>query len=58
MAYFRNFKNIAIQGTAAYEKSVVEQLDRLWNTWTGWAVLRAIIDTGKTVTMRAVHEGR
>jgi hypothetical protein len=51
MAYFRDFKNIVIQGPPAHEKAVLEQLDKLWNTWTGWAVLRGVIDTGKTVTI-------
>ena len=48
---FRNFKTIVIQGPPAYEKSVLEQLNKLWDTWTGWAVLRGIIDTTKTVTI-------
>ena len=49
--FFRNFKTIVIQGPPAYEKSVLEQLNKLWDTWTGWAVLRGIIDTTKTVAI-------
>src|SRR5262249_36406397 len=48
---FRNFKTIVIQGSPAYEKSVLQQLNKLWDTWTGWAVLRGIIDTTRTVTI-------
>ena len=48
---FRNFKTIVIKGSPAYEKSVLEQLNKLWDTWTGWAVLRGILDTTKTVTI-------
>jgi hypothetical protein len=46
---FRNFRTIVIQGPPAYEKSVLEHLNKLWDTWTGWAVLRGILDTTKTV---------
>jgi hypothetical protein len=49
--FFRDFKTIVIQGSPAYEKGVLEQLNKLWDTWTGWAVLRGIIDTTKTVTI-------
>jgi hypothetical protein len=49
MTFYRDFKNIVISGSAAYERSIVAQLDRVWGTWTGWAVLRAIVDTGNTV---------
>jgi hypothetical protein len=49
--FFRNFKTIVIQGSPAYENSVLEQLNKLWGTWTGWAVLGGILDTTKTVTI-------
>ena len=51
MTIYRDFKNIVVKGSPMYESSVVEHLDRVWGTWTGWAVLRGIIDTGKTVTI-------
>src|SRR5262245_22246850 len=47
--YYRDFKNLVVKGSPLYQSSIVEQLDRVWGTWTGWAVLRAIIDSGKTV---------
>ena len=47
---YRNFKNVVIKGPPPYQRSVVEQLDKVWATWTGWAVLRGVIDSGKTVT--------
>src|SRR5262249_28723366 len=34
-----------------YEAFVVEQLNKVWGTWTGWAVLRGILDSGKTLTI-------
>jgi hypothetical protein len=49
--YYRDFRDIVIKGSPLYRSSVVEQLDKIWGTWTGWAVLRAIIDSGKTVTI-------
>jgi hypothetical protein len=49
--FFRDFKTIVIQGPPAYEKSVLELLNKLWGSWTGWAVLRGILDTTKTVTI-------
>jgi hypothetical protein len=42
--YYRDFKTVVIEGSPAYERSVVEQLDKLWAKWAGWAVLRAILD--------------
>jgi hypothetical protein len=48
---FRNFRTIVIKGSPAYEKSVLQQLNKLWDTWTGWAVLRGILDTSRTVTI-------
>ena len=48
---YRNFKNIVIKGSPLYQRSIVEQLDKVWATWTGWAVLRGVIDSGKTVTI-------
>jgi len=48
---FRGFKTIVVKGSPLYQSSVVEQLEKLWKTWTGWAVLRGIIDTGKKVTI-------
>jgi hypothetical protein len=64
---YRNFKNIVIDGgyflkgifpghvqefrRDQYEASIVEQLDTIWDRWAGWAVIRAIIDSGKTVTI-------
>src|SRR5215468_4435632 len=48
---FRGFKTIVVKGSPLYQSSVVEQLEKLWKTWTGWAVLRGIIDTGKTLTI-------
>jgi hypothetical protein len=64
---YRNFKNIVINGDSflkgifpsavqrqqrdQYEASIVEQLDTIWKTWTGWAVVREAIDSGKTVTI-------
>jgi hypothetical protein len=64
--YYRNFKNVVIDGgyflqdlfasyaqrlRDQYEARVVEQLNQAWATWTGWAVLRSIIDTHKTLTI-------
>src|SRR5262249_52356496 len=49
--YFRNFKNIVIDGPTAHQRDTVEQLNRVGGTWTGWAVLRSIIDTQKTLTI-------
>jgi hypothetical protein len=49
--YYRSFKNIVIKGSPLYQSSIVEQLEKVWRTWTGWPVLRGIIDTGKTVTI-------
>src|SRR5262245_33343408 len=49
MALYREFRNIIIDGSTAYERSVIEQLNKAWATWTGWAVLRSIIDSGNTV---------
>jgi len=51
LAFYRNFKNIVIMGPSDYEGSIVAHLDKVWGTWTGWAVLRGILDTGKTVTI-------
>jgi len=49
MIFYQDFKNIVIDGSSVYERSVVTQLDRAWSTWTGWAVLLGIIEAGKTV---------
>lgn len=49
MAFYRDFRNLIIDGSPAYVRSVVEQLNKAWATWTGWAVLRSILDTGRTV---------
>jgi hypothetical protein len=49
--YYRGFKNIVIKGSPLYQTSIVEQLEKVWRTWTGWSVLRGIIDSGKTVTI-------
>src|SRR5262245_1480137 len=49
--YYREFKNIVVKGSPDYRRTIVEQLDKIWQTWTGWAVLRGIIDSGKTVTI-------
>jgi hypothetical protein len=70
--YYRNFKCIAINGDYflqgifpshvqqyrrdQYEASIVEQLDTIWDRWAGWAVMRAIIDSGKTVTISPYTE--
>ena len=49
MVKYRDFANITIEGTTDYEKSVNELMDKLWDTWTGWAVIRKIADSGKKV---------
>src|SRR5262245_60717767 len=38
--------NILIHGSQAYERSVVEQLEKVRKKWTGWAVLKSIFDAG------------
>jgi len=48
---FRGFKTIVAKGSPLYQSSVIEQLEKLWKTSTGWAVLRGIIDTGKMLTI-------
>jgi hypothetical protein len=48
---YRGFKNIVIDGPAAQQRNVVEQLNRVWATWAGWAVLRSIIDSPRTLTI-------
>jgi hypothetical protein len=48
---YRDFKNIVIEGPAAQQRDVVEQLNRVWATWAGWAVLRSIIDSPTTLTI-------
>jgi hypothetical protein len=65
--YYRNFKCIAVDGSYflkgifpssvqqfrrdRYEASIVEQLDTVWARWAGWAVMRAVIESGKAVTI-------
>ena len=50
--YYRDFKNIMIDDPPEHQRDVVGQLDKAWATWTGWTVLRAIIDTpGKAMTI-------
>jgi hypothetical protein len=49
MALFRDFANLVIDGPPAYERSVAEQLDRVWDTWTGWAVLLSVLEAGQPV---------
>jgi len=49
MLKYRDFTNITIEGTTDYEESVKELMDKLWDTWTGWAVIRKIVDSGKNV---------
>jgi len=49
MVKYRDFANITIEGTTDYDKSVNELMDKLWDTWTGWAVIRKIADSGKKV---------
>jgi hypothetical protein len=48
---YRQFKNLTIKGSAEYEQAVHELLDTLWASWTGWAVIRQVVDTGKQVTI-------
>jgi hypothetical protein len=48
---YRSFKNIVIAGPPAHQRDVVAQLDKVWASWTGWAVLRSVIDSRKTVTI-------
>jgi len=64
---YRNFKSIVINGDYflqgifpsavqrqqcnQYEASIVAQLDMAWSRWAGWAVIREIIDSGKTLTI-------
>lgn len=49
MALFRDSANLVIDGPTAYERSVAEQLDRVWDTWTGWAVLLSVFEAGQPV---------
>jgi hypothetical protein len=49
MVKYRDFANITIEGTTDYEKSVTELMDKLWDTWTGWSVIRKVADSGKKV---------
>jgi hypothetical protein len=48
---YRDFKNIVIDGPAAHQRDTVEQLNKVWATWTGWAVLSQIIESPKTLTI-------
>jgi hypothetical protein len=51
ITHYRGFKSIVVKGSPDYQSSIVEQLDKIWATWTGWTVLRAVIDSGNTVTI-------
>jgi Effector protein len=46
---YRQFENLTIEGSADYEKAVCDLLEKLWGTWTGWAVIRGVVDTRKKV---------
>ena len=51
MAYYRDFNTIVIKGSPDYERSMAAHLDKVWGTWTGWAVIRSFLDTGRSVTI-------
>jgi hypothetical protein len=46
---YREFENLTIEGSADYQKAVYDLLEKLWGTWSGWAVIRAVVDTRKKV---------
>jgi hypothetical protein len=46
---YRQFENLTVEGSADYEKAVNDLLEKLWGTWTGWAVIRRVVDTRKKV---------
>lgn len=49
--HYRQFNNVTIKGSPEYEQAVHELLDTLCASWTGWAVIRRVVDTGKQVTI-------
>jgi hypothetical protein len=49
MAGFRNLPSLVIDGPPAYERSVVELLDKVWDTWSGWTVLMSVVEGGKPI---------
>lgn len=46
---YREFENRTIEGSADCEKAVYDLLEKLWGTRSGWAVIRAVVDTRKKV---------